>query len=101
MGTVGKSPTVMEGPGAPGQRGGSGERPTVAASLNRFDREEGLPEHLPVAPPRALQRVRDGAPSAPTRLGSPVSLNCLGFKMGTKAAPLWRSGRKDERSTCE
>lgn len=88
-------PTVMEGPGAPGQREGSGERSTVPTSLNRFDREEGLPEHLPVAPPRALQRVRDGAPSALTRLGSPVSLNFLGFKIGMKAVPLSRSGCKD------
>ena len=77
------------------QREGSGERSTVATSLNQVDREEGLPEHLPVAPPRALQGVRAGAPSALTHLGSPMSLNFLGFKMEMKADPLWRSGCKD------
>ena len=58
-------------------------------------RGEGLPEHLPVAPPRALQGVRAGAPAALTHLGSPLSLSFLGCKMGMKAAPSSRGGGED------
>ena len=53
---------------------------------------EGLPEHLPVAPPRALKGV--------THLALPLSLSFFGCKMGMKATPSSWSGCEDEGSTC-
>ena len=90
-GMVGKSPYTSNrfwGRGAPG---GTERRVKKEVSPSHQpgpgdSRVEGLPEHLPVALPRALHGVRAGAPCALTHLGSPLSLSFLSCKMGMKAA---------------
>ena len=94
---LGKSPHTTRRSWGPRAPGGTESRVRREVSPSHQpgpgdSRVEGLPERLPVAPPRALQGVRAGAPAALTHLGSPLSLSFLSCKMGIKAAPSSQGG---------